>query len=215
MNIEKVLKVSMILIVISFVISIVSIYKIKLDKPVFLKNYKEVEVVENDNIYSMGGGNIELKYISNRDDKRIVKSIVFKEATELNFQVGGQQSYNQGINLFNDNIIAEDYGRYSVHTIYLTLNSSNDKYNLSKDIILDKATIIFNDGLTIDVDLGKIILYKSDNSKNSLESIGFNGSSDGRDQSIFYIEDYIEVSKVHSPLFIDTKDLFNFSYYSW
>lgn len=212
-NIKKILKVSIILVIISCVISVLSIYKIKLDKPVFLKNYKEVEVREDNNIYSMGTSNIELKYISNREDERVVNSIVFKEAPELNFYAS-EQPYNGVGFFFNDNKTTEDYGRYSVHTIYLSFNPSEDKYDLSKEITLEKATVIFSDGLTMDVDLGKIILYEYGNENYSETPLG-TLSTEIRDESGSQIKvlvnDYIEVSKVYSSLFVDTKDLFDFN----
>lgn len=207
---KNILKGSIIVIVISFIISILFNYKMKLDKPVFLKSYKEVEVSEDNSIYSMGTSNIELKYISNREDKRVVNSIVFKEAPELNFYAS-EQPYNGGVFFYSDNKTTEDYGMYSVHTIYLGLDSSEAKDDLSKDIVLEKATVIFSDGLTMDVDLGKIILYKGDFSETPLNSLGIRGSSDGSSQGIFSVDDYIEVSKVYSSLFLDTEGLFDFN----
>lgn len=210
-NTKNILKGAIIIIAISFVISLLSIYKIKLDKPAFLKNYKEVEITEDNNIYSMGTSTIELKYVSNREDKRVVQSIIFKEAPELNFDAS-EQPYNGGMIFYNNsNRTAIDYGRYSIHTIYLNLNSSNDKYDLSKDIILEEATIFFNDGLTMDVDLGKIILYQGDFSETPLKFTGTTISNDGSSQSTFSVKDYIEVSKVYSSLFVDTEDLFDFN----
>ena len=175
-----------------------------------MKNYKEVEVLESDNGYLLGGTGVELKYISNREDKRVVNSMVFKEAPELNFYAN-EQPYNGGMIFFNDNKTTEDYGRYSVHTIYLSLNPLEAKYDLSKNIILEKATIFFSDGLTMEVDLGKIILYQGELIEAPLKFTGTNISNDGSSQSMFFVNDYIEVSKVYSSLFIDTKDLFDFN----
>lgn len=211
-SIEKILKVSIILIIISFLISLVFIYKSRLDKPVFLKNYKEVEVRDDGTIYSMGTLNIELKYISNREDERVVNSIVFKEAPELDFYTS-ENLYNDGMIFFEDNRTTEDYGRYSIHTIYLNLNFSNDKYDLYKDIMLEEATISFSDGMTMDINLGKILLYEYGNenyTETPLEHVSTQISNDGL-QSMFRVADYIEVSNVYSSLFSDTKDLFDFN----
>lgn len=210
-NTKNILKGSIIIIAISFVISLLSIYKIKLDRPVFLKNYKEVEVTEDNNIYSMGTSTIELKYISNREDKRVVQSIIFKEAPELNFDASEQPYDGSMIFYNNSNRTAIDYGRYSIHTIYLNLNSSNDKYDLSKDIILEEATIFFNDGLTMDVDLGKIILYQKHNIKTPLNWSGTSILSDVSSKSLFDVDEYIEILKVDSSLFEYSKDLFDFN----
>ena len=84
-NINKALKISIALIGLSLIITLLVLSKLKLDKPVFLKNYKEVEIMENEEIYSISGFDIELKYIANIEDKRKVSSVTIKEALELNF----------------------------------------------------------------------------------------------------------------------------------
>ncbi|GAA0085815.1 hypothetical protein UT300007_22540 [Clostridium sp. CTA-7] len=210
-NIDKDLKISTTLIVISFLMALLILGKLKLDKPVFLKNYKEVEIIENGDSLSTLGYDIELKYISNREDKRKVSSITFKEEPKLNFYASENNSGGlmRFYNYSNDNI--ENHGRYGVHTVFLNLNSQNYGYDLSNNIMLSEATITFNDGLTMDVDLGKIILYKYNNEETPLQNSGVEGSSDGNNRSMFWVTDYIRVSHVYSSLFEDTKDLFDFN----
>ncbi|MBS5883968.1 hypothetical protein [Clostridium sp.] len=210
-NINKALKISIALIGLSLIITLLVLSKLKLDKPVFLKNYKEVGIIENEGVLSNSGVDIELKYISNREDRRKVNSIIFKEAPELNFYASENSS--MGLMSFydysNDNI--ESHGRYGVHTVFLTLNPQNYEYDLDKELVLSEATVTFNDGLTMDVDLGKILLYKYGGEKNSLQDSGVEVSSDGNSRTIFWVTDYIKVSNVYSPLFEDTKDLFHFN----
>ena len=64
-NIKTALKIASSLILISFLISILIQNYIKLDSPVFLKNYLDVDYYEYDNVFSLSGINIELKYITN------------------------------------------------------------------------------------------------------------------------------------------------------
>lgn len=210
-NINKALKISITLIGLSLIIAILVLSKLKLDNPVFLKNYKEVGIIENEGVISTSGVDIELKYIANREDKRSVSSIIFKEAPELNFYASENSS--MGLMSFyddsNDNI--ERHGRYGVHTVFLTLNPQNYEYDFNKELELNEATVIFNDGFTMDVDLGKILLYKYSNEKTPMQETGFEGSSNGNSKSMFWVTDYIRVSKVYSSLFEDTKDLLDFN----
>lgn len=210
-NIDKALKISTTLIVISFLMSLLILGKLKLDKPVFLKNYKEVEVIENGDSLSTLGYDIELKYISNREDKRKVSSITFKEEPKLNFYASENNSGGlmRFYNYSNDNI--ENHGRYGVHTVFLNLNSQNYGYNLSNNIVLSEATITFNDGLTMDVDLGKIILYNNDKNEGPLTSMADINDTSGVSKKGVFVSEYIRVSNVYSPLFSDIGESFNFN----
>ena len=86
-NIKNALKISGTLILLSFLMSVSIIYYLKLDNPVFLKSYKDIEVVENEGNYITSGYDIVIKYIANIEDERMVSSIVFKDAPNLNFYV--------------------------------------------------------------------------------------------------------------------------------
>ena len=164
-NINKALKISIALIGLSLIITLLVLSKLKLDKPIFLKNYKEVELMENEEVYSISGFDIELKYIANIKDKRKVSSVTFKEAPELNFYASENNSMGlmSSYDYSNDNI--ESHGRYGVHTVFLSLNSQKYDYEFDKELELSEATVTFDDGLTMEVDLGKVILYKYDMDK--------------------------------------------------
>lgn len=215
-RVKTALRISGTLILLSFLISISIIYYLKLDNPVFLKSYKDVEVVENEGNYITSGYDIEIKYIANREDNRKVSSIVFKDAPNLNFYVSENSPIGivQYYNYSNDNI--EEHGRYGIHTVFLNLNSHNYGYDLDDDIVLREATVTFNDGLTIDVDLGKLVLYKYKSPQESLVDEvlyeqNIDSSSEGVSKSGFYVKKYIQVSDIYSKLFENTRDLFDFN----
>ena len=215
-NINKALKISIALIGLSLIITLLVLSKLKLDKPVFLKNYKEVEIMENEEVYSISGFDIELKYIANIKDKRKVSSVTFKEAPELNFYASENNSMGlmSSYDYSNDNI--DSYGRYGVHTVFLSLNSQKYDYEFDKELALSEATVTFDDGLTMEVDLGKVILYKYDMDKYDydkkiLKWHSVQSSNDGISKVGFLVNDYIRISNVYSPLFEDTKDLFDFN----
>lgn len=215
-NIKTALKISGTLILLSFLLSISILYYLKLDNPVFLKSYKDIEVVENEGNYITSGYDIEIKYIANIEDNRKVSSIVFKEAPNLNFYVSENSPMGmvQFFDYSNDNI--ESHGRYGIHTVLLNLNSHNYGNDLDDDIVLREATVTFNDGFTMDVDLGKLVLYKYKSPQENLDNEVLHGhsiesSSDGISKSGFYVKKYIQVSDIYSKLFEHTRDLFDFN----
>ena len=215
-NIKTSLKISSIMILISLILSISIVYYLKLDKPVFLKSYQDIEVMQNDLNYLNTYYDIEIKYIANSEDKRKVSSIVFKEAPELYFYVSENNPIGvvQFYDYSNDNI--SNYGRYGIHTVFLNLSLQSSVYDLDEDIILKEATIRFDDGLTMDVDLGKLVLYKYDLSKEKindeiLHEQGREISTNGISKSGFYVNKYIQVSDVYSKSFEYTRDLIDFN----
>ncbi|MDV4150987.1 hypothetical protein R0131_09070 [Clostridium sp. AL.422] len=213
-NIKTALKISSLLILISFLLSILIQNYIKLDSPVFLKNYLDVDYYEYKDRYSLSGINIELKYITNNGENKNVISVVFEEAPELNFYA--RENNNIGLmQMYNDsnysNINVEKYGYYSIHTVYLDFEIPKESIKLDNVIKLSKAKITFEDGDSIDVDLGKIILSKNSQEESLLERPSLSGSSDGYSQLFYWVKDYIQVSKIYSLLFEDTEDLFQYN----
>lgn len=215
-RVKNALKISGILILISFFISILIVSYLKLDNPVFLKSYKDIEIMESEGTFRTSGYDIEIKYIANIEDKRKVSSIVFKDAPNLNFYASEDRP--MGIvgfyNYSNDNI--EGYGRYGVHTVFINLDSYNYEYDLDYYIVLSEATVIFDDGFTMDVDLGNLVLYKYESSKENLENEILNlyrleSSGDGISKSGFYVKEYIQVENIYSKLFEDTRDSITFN----
>lgn len=210
-DIKKSLKISILLIIISLIISIGIKFSLKIDKPVFLKSYFDVIYYEDEDKYSLSGYSIELKYITNNGDKSKLVDIVFDKAPYLELNVGENQGV--GLQAFysyeNNNI--KSYGPYDIHTVFIDLNMSRRNKELEDIIELDKAKVYFDNGKIMEVDLGKIILSKYKGNESPLDFIGVNSSSDGSSQSIFNVTDNIFVSKVYSPLFEYSRDLFEFN----
>lgn len=208
---NKLLISSITLIILSLIISVIVINKLTLDKPVFLKVYKDVDISKGENGYILNEWGIELKYISNIKDERQVISINFKESQDLKFDV--IQNSNNSFGFINniENGNEEIYGRYQVNNFYIQFSPMTDISKIEKETILKEATILFNDNHTMDVDLGKIALYKIDNSDYVLEGQGSSSSTDGSSRTIYSVKKDIEVVDVYSPLFDETRDLFDFS----
>ena len=208
---NKLLISSITLIILSLIISVIVINKLTLDKPVFLKVYKDVDINKGESGYVLNEWDMSFKYISNIKDERKIVSIGFKEVPDLKFDV--IQSYNNSFGFINniENGNGEIYGRYQVNTFYIQLSPMVDISQIEKETILKEATILFNDNLTMDVDLGKIVLYKIDNSNYVLEGQSSSSSTDGSSRTIYSLKKDIEIVDIYSALFDETRDLFDFS----
>lgn len=206
---NKILKISLSLIIVSAVVAIISISKLRLDKPVFLMNYCEIGTDENGDRDSLNQGRLTLKYISNVEDKRRVTKITFKEAPDMNFfafenNQWGSMMFNQ---MNNSNM--DKYGRYGIHRVNITC--PDFKYeDFTEELMLTSATVEFNDGLKMDVDLGKIVLYKGKRTPVALEHISTRSSNDGTASIILKVTEDTRIEKVESPLLEEASKIFDF-----
>lgn len=209
-NIKITLRVSGIIILVSFILSIATINYLKLSKPVFFKSYVEADITEGEDRYKLLNFDIELKYISNIEDKRKVVGILFDEAPEINFNASEIEfEFARFYDYSNDNI--ESHGRYGIHTVFLNADILENEILIDDKLVLSNATIVFDDGLNMKVDLGKIILNKINVEETPLDNFSTEGSNYGYNRSMFKVKDYIKVSKIYSSLFEDTRELFNFN----
>ena len=165
---NKILKISLTLIMLSLIIVIMLIGKLRLEKPVFLINYCEIGTYEIGDKYSLGEERFKLKYISNVDDTRRVVRITFKEAPDIDFFATEYNRWSNVIGSIDENSNVNKYGRYGIHTVNVTCHSFNYE-DYSEELVLSEATVEFDDGLKMDVDLGKIVLYKEKNNPVALE----------------------------------------------
>lgn len=204
------LKISLMLIIVSAIGAIIAINISTLDEPVFLMNYREIGTYENEGIYSVDEGFFNLQYISNLEDKRRVTGIKFKEATGTTFFA----SENRNGTFFyeEDNLNIVKCGRYGIHTVYLS--SSDLKYEDDKnEIILSDATVEFDDGSNIDVDLGKIILYKEKNNPVAMKNQSLGLSNDGviKETAMrFQMDEDVVIEKIESSFLEEASDIFDF-----
>ncbi|NSJ92676.1 hypothetical protein G7A79_26765, partial [Coprococcus sp. MSK.21.13] len=100
-------------------------------------------------------------------------------------------------------------GRYVVNTIYININKLDKKLN---KIELNNAKVIFDDGSTLDTNIGRIILYRdTNNHEDIVEHISSSGSSDGTSSSDQRFKKDIKLLNVESTLLDDLKDYFDLS----
>lgn len=157
---NKILKVGIILIIATLVLGIATATYLKLDNPVFLKSYMELDLPILDN-GRFGQTNFEIRYITNANDERLIDHIEFVEAPEDVNRNGN----NLGIDMFGNfggSIPGETKGRYSIRSIYVTLDF-NEVENTLEEIHLTKAKVHFSNGEIIETDIGDIVLYGNNN----------------------------------------------------
>lgn len=207
---NKILKISLTLILLFLVIVVIIINKLKLDKPVFLMNSCEIETYGDRGKYSLETNEIKLKYISNVEDTRHVIGITFKDTPDINFSATEDDGYGKAVGDFEESIKVDKHGRYGVHIIHVTSTDVNYK-DYSEEIMLSEAIIEFNDGSKVDVNLGKIILYKGKNDPVALENISSQTSNNTTSATAFTVNEDVIIEKIESPLLEETSEIFDFN----
>lgn len=203
---NKILKIglTLIFIILIFIISFVLVYR--LDNPVFLKMYVEEYIVMENSKNIME--NFELKYITNLSDNRKVVDIYFPEAPNIKAYVSNNFFGSSGFSFFNksnQNQTFERYGIYLLKTIYITGTYEDEEFD---EIEINNAKVVFDDGSTLDVDLGRIILHGNYNILDHIDSdyigtVSASSSSSGKSNFTGAVEKYIKLKSIESPLFND------------
>lgn len=209
-NHNKILRISIIVMLLTLIISIISISKLRIDKQVFLKNYYEIAVSEYEGTYSLEEGSLILQYISNVDDNKYVTGITFKELPDTYF-FATEHNQDYGMMFYEGkNLNVNEYGRYRLNTVYITCPELKYDDN-QKEIILTSATVEFNDKSSIDIDLGKIVLYKGKKIPVALEGISYTASSEGISSTTFRVKEDVKIESIESSLFEEASEIFDFN----
>ncbi len=79
----------------------------------------------------------------------------------------------------------------------MNLKNIDKKFN---EIELNNVKVTFNDGSTLNVNLGRIILHKDERNFKDIDDIGSSGSSDGEFSSEKRFKKNIKLLKVDTPL---------------
>ncbi|MDU2489351.1 MAG: hypothetical protein E7D27_02005 [Clostridium celatum] len=209
-NHNKILRISIIVMLLTLIISIISISKLRIENQVFLKNYYEIAVSEYEGTYSLEEGSLILQYISNVDDNKYVTGITFKELPDTYF-FATEHNQDYGMMFYEGkNLNVNEYGRYRLNTVYITCPELKYDDN-QKEIILTSATVEFNDKSNIDIDLGKIVLYKGKNIPVALEGISYTASSEGISSTTFRVKEDVKIESIESSLFEEASEIFDFN----
>lgn len=207
---KKILLVSLSVIMMSAVLSLLLITKFKVDNPVFLMNYCEIGIYEDQGIYPISKDDLTLKYIANIDDERHITRVSFKELPNSNFFASEYNSEDSFMFSYGNNSNVDEYGRYGVHTVYLTCPNFKFEENVN-EVILTEATVEFDDGLKMDIDLGEIVLYKPKNSAIALQHTSSQSSSDGDSSETFWTKEDMKLEKITTYLSEEVLEVFDFN----
>ncbi|SKC89724.1 hypothetical protein [Maledivibacter halophilus] len=209
---KKILKFGLVLITLSLIFTAGFSLIYSLEKPVFLKMYVEEYTSGDENLSVLE--NFEVRYITNISDSRKVMEIEFEEEPDIEVTVshwpkgGGMFSFFNNNNYNNQS--RDIYGRYALNTIYIDMNLNNIDREFN-ETELNNAKVKFNDGSTLDINLGRIIIYKNERKNDYIDSISSGSSSDGTSSFEGRVTKAIKLLEVKSPLLEDLKDYFDLS----
>jgi len=207
---KRILKIGIIIIIATLVIGLGATFYLRLDNPVFLKSYIEIDMPILDN-GRFGDTGFEIRYITNANDNRVVNHIEFDEVPGLS------SSANESNHYFDSGFFVDQnkrnpgdvVGRYSIRTIFIRI----DAYEIEKileDKHLTKAKIYFNNGETMETDIGDIVLYGYNNSDKHLDFNYSGSSSDNTSRTQGRVKEDITLIKVESPILEHAKEFVEF-----
>lgn len=173
---KRILKIGLVVISLSLIISISFAMITRLKHPVFLKNYIDCAYFFEDGIYSEC--ELILHYITNVNDDRYITNIAFDEAPLGMDIITNDYGFGIAFSNFYAGNREQIYGRYKVNTIYvkIDLNKMDSEF---EDIELNNAKIFFDNGTNLDVDIGRVRFYKYDDAREYFGGTSSGSSSDG------------------------------------
>lgn len=203
---RKILRTGIIIISFSIIISLGFIMAIKLDRPVFLKSYTESMIFASEPSYR--GSEFVLKYITNVSDNRKVIDIYFDEYPDLVLYAGKSSSRVDMFPMIPQyNYSKEEiYGRYVIKNLYVKIDGKN--LGEFDEVELNNAKITFDNGESINADLGRIIFYNySPYKEEHFDFSRSRSSTDGTSSTEMGVTEDIIIANLDSPLLKDIDDL--------
>lgn len=194
---KKILKIGLVVISLSLIFSLGFSMIIKLKNPVFLKNYIDCAYFIDDGNYSEC--ELILHYITNINDDRYITDIAFDEAPLGMDVITNRESFGIAFSNFYGGNREQVYGRYKVKTIYAKIDL-NKIDSVSRDLELNNAKIFFDNGTNLDVNLGRLRLYKYDNAREYFGGTSSGSSSDGTGHIRYEVLKDITLLNVESTL---------------
>ncbi|GMQ56695.1 hypothetical protein AN1V17_10890 [Vallitalea sediminicola] len=173
----------LVLIIISLICNIFYYKAQQLEEPIILEHYIEDKLNENQDV------DLNFYFITNLNDKSKILNVYFPKQ-DLLFYVDYRQEYETR------------YYRVNIVNLYLAYDDLN--FNENDVVVLEDAVITYNNGLTQNVDIGKIIL--SNDRERGLESTMSGSSSSGQSSVCFKLNNSFIVNKITSRLYDETND---------
>ncbi|MGO1469513.1 MAG: hypothetical protein ACTHW2_05765 [Tissierella sp.] len=176
-----------------------------MEKPVFFKNYIEEAVYTDEEVNSYLN-EFTVRYITNINDDRRVVDIEF-EGQDMDLYINDSNLEGEYPNFFIDTYDEGTYGRYTIKNLLVRPNLDL-AYTDFKGVELSKANIIFDNGDSLNADLGRMIYYEKPNyyEDRFIEHGASGSSSDDTGYSNVNIKEDLVVEKLDSRLLDNVKD---------
>lgn len=193
---RKILKLGLIGITIILIISLGFAFSIKLHNPVFLKYFIEERVNISNEYYQPA--EFQMKYISNVQDNRNIAYIEFMDNEDSTHKLLGNNIYST----------VDNYGLFNMNISQIKIDEEGMPMNLDR-LEINNARVHFNNGDTMDVDLGRIILHSRGIGGDYFEFGHGGSSSDGTSSSFDSVKEDIRLIELESPIFQEAKGLYD------
>lgn len=187
---KKLVTCGLILFILTWTGNIIYYKKQVLKEPLFMKHYYDID---------NNRGELRLSYIDNINSKNKVVSIMFPEI--------GQQFYCQEV---WEN---SDRRYYVLKTIQVNLKNK-DTNKIAKEFenkIITQAEVILFNGEKLNVNLGKIYIYREETKENHLKTFGTTGSSDYTGSKLFNADRDIKIIGIKGKIYEEIKDVLQVS----
>ncbi|MFA9465856.1 MAG: hypothetical protein ACERKN_16370 [Velocimicrobium sp.] len=200
---KRILKIGILLLILFAIMWSVFLFVMRLEKPVFLKQY-----VEQYGDFLQDGSICQLNYISNIYDKRNIVFIDFPECNGLTGYDGDQDRLDESQQM-DVAYLSDQYVCYQMRYFPMKFSYTGD--DDIQNIILTRAIITYDNGETQEIELGSIRLLSNENYENSPYEIKETSSSNtGETSQSGYLNETIELRNLTSKIFEDvTEDFFH------
>lgn len=201
---NKLLNKCIIIIITTLVLCIGTLFYFKLDQPIFLKAYRDISLPLYDSV-SYGDMEFHLRYLTNVNDTNMVSHIEFPEVPALRVYAieRGSSFFDQ----FNTprQIPGQQIGIYSIRTIYIQM-SAHDIPVTDEEMTITKAVVHFNNGESMDVDIGQLVLYGDRQSNDHFKFKSGNSDSNHYRSTLMEVTKDVLISKLENPLLEEVKE---------
>jgi hypothetical protein len=192
---RRILIFSQALVAIVLALSLSLVMALRLDRPVFIENYKDVRVYTTNGYYS--ADYLTISYLANSTDNRNVMGISFKGAEDLDVLTYEDRWPDTGHRI----------GRYTLRTVQLVVNGHSD-VNKGHIRTLENATVLFSDGTESSVNLGRISIYAG-SMDDKLKRMRMSSSSDGYSDMEYQAMEDITINSLESDSYDIMTEVFD------
>lgn len=156
-----------------------------LRNPVFLKNYTEINYVNEDTPVGF-----TLDYIMNSGDTRKIWNVTLDEYPELSCLLSGRPNFSDQYDSFYypEGIAIGMYKKYAERVNIIDFGEQG-----RRDVVITKATVHFSDGSSMNIDLGRIEIVENKYQDGGLSTGRSSSSSPGETKMTFEVLNHVSL----------------------